>query len=119
LNRTTTCTTIVLTRPPFAYFTVTCTPTTKSWPFVTVPDFAIRAAKVLSLSDLLTVATTPVVTNETRLEWEQYSVANDKWSNSAVAMQATYDLYHGPLGFANGTNPIIHGDFGNIPYNTS
>jgi type II secretory pathway pseudopilin PulG len=49
----------------------------QTWPFVTMPDFAIRLAKILPLTDAIAVNVLPVVTAENREKWEAYSVAND------------------------------------------
>ena len=90
--------------------------TNQTWPFVTVADFAIRAAKVISISDAVFLSVMPVVTKAKRGQWEAYCVENDQWLNSSIGLQDEYDLYQGPLDLAYGKNPIIWGDFGDIPY---
>jgi Adenylate and Guanylate cyclase catalytic domain/CHASE domain len=50
-----------------------------TWPFVTIPDFEDRAAKLRSTSKALVVAFNPLVGNEDRQVWEQYTVQNQDW----------------------------------------
>ena len=52
---------------------------TDNWPFVTVPDFGIRAAKVLSLSDGLFLALYPFVRSAQRDAWEDYTATHKEW----------------------------------------
>jgi hypothetical protein len=91
----------------------------QTWPFVTMPDFAIRLAKILPLTDAIAVNVLPVVTPENRKKWEAYSVANDYWVNEGMAIQETWDGYYGPVVY-NGTKyGVIHSDYGNLPYNVT
>ena len=91
--------------------------TNQTWPTVTVPDFAMRAAKMMSLSDAVFVALLPRVTNDTRLTWERYAATHDQWFNQSVHLQENYDLFHGPIKYATGHTNVIWGDFGDIEYN--
>lgn len=56
-----------------------------SWPFVTIPDFQLRAAVARELSGSLFVRIVPVVVPETRAAWEKYSVENVGWIGEAQA----------------------------------
>jgi hypothetical protein len=86
------------------------------WPEVLVPDFAMRAAKMLTLTEALWVAMLPLVTTETRQEWERFAATHDQWLNESVHLQESYNLYHGPLDYATGHIDKIWGDFGDIEY---
>lgn len=48
----------------------------ETFPFVTLADFAVRGAQARVKSDALTVHWIPIVTDEKRLEWEEYAFAN-------------------------------------------
>ena len=49
----------------------------EQWPFVTLPDFQQRSATARKQSGALYFQVTPLVTNETRMQWEEdYSVGN-------------------------------------------
>lgn len=54
------------------------------WPFVTLNDFAPRAATVLSLTDALYVWIAPLVEEKELLEWQQYSVNNSFWMRETL-----------------------------------
>jgi len=93
--------------------------TNQQWPLVFVPDFALRASKIIALSDAVFLSLMPIVTTETRSAWEEFAVQQDGWLNQSVAMQADFDLYFGPLDLANGEVTSIWGDWGDIPYNVT
>eukprot|EP00977_Amphora_coffeiformis_P019489 scaffold7295_cov167-Amphora_coffeaeformis.AAC.11 len=61
--------------------------TNQSWPFVTNPSFAVRAAKLRSLTKALVVITYPAVTDVNREQWEAYSVQNDGWVEEGLRVQ--------------------------------
>ena len=88
--------------------------TNQPWPTVTVPDFAIRAAKMMSLCDAVFVALLPRVTSSTREEWENFAATHDQWLNESVHLQANYDLFHGPIEYTTKHIDEIWGDFGVI-----
>ena len=53
--------------------------TNETWPFVTFPDYAIKAAKIRSLSKAILVSQYHLVSTEKKTEWEKYSIENDDW----------------------------------------
>ncbi|CAB9521876.1 stable enterotoxin receptor [Seminavis robusta] len=59
----------------------------KTWPNVTVPFFEEHIMATQSLTDAYGVQLFPVVTNETRAAWEEYSVENRGWLNDSYAAQ--------------------------------
>jgi hypothetical protein len=96
--------------------------TNQSWPTVYVPDYAFRASKIMALTDLVILSLMPLVTNNTRLEWEEFSVQPqyDEWLNSSIALQQDFDLFHGPVAWMDyDKRGTIWGDFGDIPYNVT
>ena len=96
--------------------------TNQSWPTVYVPDYAFRASKIMALTDLVFLSLMPLVTNDTRLEWEEFSgqPQYDEWLNSSVALQQDFDLFHGPVSWMDYDKwDKIWGDFGDIPYNVT
>ena len=91
----------------------------QTWPFVYFPDFAIRTAKARTLSDSIYSGVFPLVTPETRLEWEAYSVANDAWVEESMQMQENDPNYYGPVFYNFTIKKEIHHDFYDIPYNST
>jgi hypothetical protein len=89
----------------------------QSWPQVTLPDFAIRASKVLPISNALYISVLPLVTSTERVAWETYAGANDAWVNESMRLQETWNGYHGPIIFDWVANPVIH-VFEDFAYNT-
>jgi class 3 adenylate cyclase len=53
--------------------------TNVTWPLVTLPDFDLRGGSTRSLADALSIMLLPVVTEETRASWEDYSVNHQDW----------------------------------------
>jgi hypothetical protein len=91
--------------------------TNQTWPYVTIPDFAVRAAKVLPFSDAIVVYFAPVVTPDQREQWEKYSVEHDHWIYESMAVQVKWDGYYGPKEYTDDHWPVIHGDFEDVPRN--
>ena len=66
-----------------AAFAVTMTATAvannSTWPFVTIDQFQQRSVSSQALSGCLYLQFTPIIMDDTRLAWEEYSVANPGW----------------------------------------
>jgi hypothetical protein len=88
-----------------------------TWPFVTLPDFGARMAKLLPLTDAISISLLPIIHPEVRKEWEAYSLNNDEWVNESIALQETWDGYYGPIDYGWEPYGYIHGDYGNIEAN--
>jgi hypothetical protein len=67
-----------------------------TWPFVTLPNFAVRAAKILPASNSLFISVVPLVRANERLDWEAYASKHDNWVNESLEIQKTWDGYYGP-----------------------
>ena len=63
-----------------------------TWPFVTIDQFQQRSASSMSLSGCMFLILTPMVTDENRLAWEEYSVANTGWLAEGYEYQAEKGL---------------------------
>jgi hypothetical protein len=61
--------------------------TNSTFPFVTLPDFDLRAANTLALADTFSVLFVPLVTQANRAKWETYSVENEAWITTALNRQ--------------------------------
>jgi class 3 adenylate cyclase len=59
----------------------------RDWPLVTLPDFAVKAATFRDLTGAFFVGVVPIVTDETRRLWEQYSVQNSEWIAESLAFE--------------------------------
>jgi hypothetical protein len=88
-----------------------------TWPFVTLPDYALQITKVLPLSDAFVLSMVPIVTPKQRADWEAYSVAHDGWVNENMAIQESWGKYNGPVTYNGLSNPTVHGDYEDIPQN--
>jgi hypothetical protein len=71
--------------------------TNATWPFVTVPNFAVHAAKIQGLSKSEMVAVCPYVEDSQRAEWEAYSMQNAFWVNETIQMQKEDPNFYGPI----------------------
>jgi hypothetical protein len=68
-----------------------------TWPQVTLPDYAVRVAKIRSLSKAVLVTQYHFVASEQRAEWESYSVANDYWVDQGIEVQRNDANYQGKI----------------------
>ena len=65
-----------------------------SYPYVTIPDFAMKAEKTLSLTKGLVLYTQHYVTFDQRNTWQNYTVQNGPaWVQESVNVQRQYDKY--------------------------
>ena len=60
-----------------------------TFPFITLPDFERHATYTLQLAEVVALLTFPIITAETRSEWEAYSVANQGWLMEGLSLQQT------------------------------
>ncbi|CAB9519134.1 Receptor-type guanylate cyclase gcy [Seminavis robusta] len=58
-----------------------------TWPFVTMDSFHERAASARILSNVLHMSVLPLVTEDNRVPWEDYSVKNGEWYAEGFAYQ--------------------------------
>ena len=64
-----------------------------TWPFVTLPNFALHASKLLPLTNGLFVSMHPVVCPSQKAYWEEYSLQNDYWVNETLNLQEVWDRH--------------------------
>lgn len=62
-----------------------------SFPFVTIPDFEIRASYAQKISHTIALLTLYVVDDEDRDKWENYTSANSDWIAEGLYHQAEGD----------------------------
>jgi hypothetical protein len=93
--------------------------TNQTWPFVTLPDFAVRMSKIVPLSHTLNMNIVPIVTPAQRKKWEAYVVQNDDWVNETIEVQRGFKNYFGPDDYDTAPHHIIHGDYSDILYNVT
>jgi hypothetical protein len=63
-----------------------------TWPFVSVDQFQQRSASSRSLSGSYFLQMAPIITDDTRVAWEQYSYENRGWLTEARLYQAENGL---------------------------
>jgi hypothetical protein len=86
-----------------------------SWPFVTVPDYAVRVAKIASLSRAVVLNQYHLVPEDQRVEWESYSLQNNGWVDEALRIQAIDPTYAGKLVNDWHPNGAVDDNFGPVP----
>lgn len=92
----------------------------QTWPFVTIPNFAVKAAKLRSVILGFAVYLIPIVTPANRVQWESYAYQNREWTNETLHIQARDMNFFGVI--ANETEPVpeVFGSLDEIiPYNTT
>jgi hypothetical protein len=73
-------------------FTLSALETNRTWPFVTISKFQQRSASARTLSGSYSFGLVPIVSDENRLDWEEYSVANSGWLAEGRQYQAEKEL---------------------------
>ncbi|CAB9530159.1 Receptor-type guanylate cyclase gcy [Seminavis robusta] len=63
-----------------------------AWPFVTINDFHQRSATARSLSDALMIQLLPVIDQDKRIAWEEYSNNNTYWMQEGLVYQQALGL---------------------------
>jgi hypothetical protein len=66
-----------------------------SWPFVIIPDHAIRAAKMRSLSNSLAIQQYALVKETQRDPWETFAAENNGWVQESIEFQRNDWTYNG------------------------
>jgi hypothetical protein len=88
-----------------------------TWPFVTLPDFALRMSKLLPQTDGLIIQSIHLVQPEERDKWGKYTSQHSQWVNESILFQENWDRYHGYISYDWEIYDTIHGDNGDIPKN--
>ena len=88
-----------------------------TWPFVTLPDFALYASKFLPLTDGVYISVQPLVYPSQKVEWEEYASKNDQWVNDTMSIQEVWEGYHGNVTYDWTTNKHIYGTLGDVESN--
>jgi hypothetical protein len=83
-----------------------------TWPFVTVPDYGVKAAKLRGLSKAFSVGHYLLVTTEKRADWEKYSIENDAWVKEGLEAQKKDTNFHGKILTDYEAYGYIHGNAG-------
>jgi signal transduction histidine kinase/CheY-like chemotaxis protein len=86
--------------------------TDQKWPFVTLPDFGKRLAKIQTLAKGAVVTIYPLVTLEQREQWQNYSLQHDDWVQEGIDLQANDTKYHGKIVSEYETYGVIHNNYG-------
>ena len=60
--------------------------TNQTWPYVTIPDFAVQAGKVLSLSSAYIINLYILVQDEQRAAYEAYMAQNNAWVDETILL---------------------------------
>jgi hypothetical protein len=68
-----------------------------TWPFVTLPHFAVCSSKILRQSNAVYFNVYPLIKTEQREDWEKYTTENDAWVEEAISLQERNDEYFGPI----------------------
>lgn len=90
----------------------------ETWPFVTLPDHALKLSKILPFTDAIIILVHPLVQPEERSEWEKYTSLKNGWINESIAIQETWDKFPLPISHDWVNHDTIYGDNGDIPANT-
>ena len=68
-----------------------------AWPFVTIPDYAVRGSKLNSLSKTFLFSQYYYVEHAERDAWENYTRNNDAWVDEGIEVQETDPSFRGAI----------------------
>jgi hypothetical protein len=71
--------------------------TNQKWPFVTIPDFAVRGGKVLAESKAYVLNLYTWIEPDQRQGWQNYTSTHNQWVEDSIEIQAKSDHYTGPI----------------------
>ena len=71
--------------------------TNQTWPFVTIPDFGLRAGKVLSLTGAYIMNLYPLVENGEREAFEHYMATHNEWVEETIDIHDKDVTWSGPV----------------------
>jgi hypothetical protein len=83
--------------------------TGQQWPYVVMPNFAIRAGKVRDSTNAFIVNLYMYVKDEERAMWENFTAANNYWVEQSIDIQASNPHYQGPITREYTNFNVIHG----------
>jgi len=78
----------------------------ETWPFVSLPDFELKAALVRELADVIGIMVLPIVTRENLAKWADFTTTNQSWFWEGMDIQKqiygleddrTFENIHGNL----------------------
>lgn len=69
----------------------------RSWPFVTLPDMAVRASKLRSLSKIFLFSIYHYVAHKDRDAWEAYAKSNKGWIDQGIETQKADPTFRGNI----------------------
>jgi len=83
--------------------------TNQNWPFVVIPDFAVRAEKIRSLANAVYVNTYTFVQPNERKEWENFTAQNgESMVNESIAAIENFDGMDWPIVWDYSLWDVIH-----------
>ena len=88
----------------------------KTWPFVALPDFGVRSAKLRALSKSVHLGFYPIVATEQLREWEAFAAANNAWVNETIQVQAHDETFPGDIIYDWEPLDFVHGSTGPVTY---
>ena len=68
-----------------------------TWPFVTVPHYVARGQNLLDLSGSFWISLCPLVKEQERFEWEQYSVEHQGWLQENMDGSINTEVEQNPI----------------------
>jgi hypothetical protein len=69
----------------------------QTWPFVTLPDMAVRASKLRSLSKIFLFSVYHYIAHEDRAAWESYAAQNKGWIDEGIETQKADPTFRGNI----------------------
>ena len=68
-----------------------------TWPFVTMPHFALHATKVLKINKAIQLSVRPIVYQHQRDQWEAYANASNGWIQESLDIQEKLEDWRFPI----------------------
>jgi hypothetical protein len=90
--------------------------TNQTFPYVTLPHFAVKASRLLTMTAAIQITIQTVVTSKQRLQWEAYTIQNEWWVNETKAVQDIDQFYYGDAPYGVPNRGVIFNYTSDLPY---
>jgi hypothetical protein len=88
----------------------------QSFPFFTLPGFAVKASRLLTITAGIQISIQTVVTSEQRLKWEAYTLENEWWVNETKSVQEIDQFYYGDVPYGVPNRGVLFNYTHELPY---
>jgi hypothetical protein len=88
----------------------------QSFPYFTMPNFGVKASKLLTQTAGFSITVQTVITSDQRLTWEAYSMQKEGWVNETKQVQEMDQFYYNEVSYGAPNRAILFNYTHDLPY---